>query len=97
MKTKKRTNADPAQAEFVGIIWQQLQHPYRLRAGDVIRYDDQLCRVIRVTECAAVVLMNRPTREFKTRFDRPVRFTPPPTTFRISPNAETEILNRKKL
>ena len=95
MRTKKRTLPDPAQAELFGILWRQLQHPFRLRAGDVIRSGNKLCRVIRVTECAAVVLMNRPTREFKTRFDRPVRFTPPPTTFRISPNAETEILNRK--
>ena len=95
MKTKKRIIPDPAQAELFGIIWWQLQHPFRLCAGDVIRYDERLCRVIRVTECAAVVLMNRPTREFKTRFDRPVRFTPPPTAFRISPNADTEILNRK--
>jgi hypothetical protein len=88
--------SDPNQAEFVGIIWQPSQHPYRLRAGDVIRYDSHLCRVIRVSECAAVVLMNRPTRDFKTRFDKPVRFTPPPATFRISPNSETEIINIKK-
>ena len=91
----KRSLPDPAQAELVGIIWQCVQHSFRLHAGDVIRYENRLCRVLRVTECAAVVLMNRPTREFKTRFDRAVRFTPPPTTFRISPNAETEILNRK--
>jgi hypothetical protein len=87
---------DPNQAEFVGIIWEPFQPPFRLRAGDVIRFDNRLCRVVRVNECAAVVLMNRPTREFKTRFDKPVRFTPPPAMFRISPNAETEILNLKK-
>jgi hypothetical protein len=39
--------------------------------------------------------MNRRTREFTTRFDKQVRFHPPPVTFRISVNAETEILNRK--
>jgi hypothetical protein len=92
----KRNSCDPAQAEFVGIIWQPLQHPFRLHAGDVIRYDGRLCRVLRVNECAAVVLMNRPTREFKTRFDKPVRFTPPPATFRISPESAVEILNLKK-
>ena len=92
-RSRKRFN-DPNQAEFVGIIWQDLQHPFRLHAGDVIRFDNRLCRVIRVNECAAVVIMNRPTREFTTRFDKPVRFTPPPSIFRISNNSETEILNR---
>lgn len=92
-RSRKRFN-DPNQAEFVGIIWQDLQHPFRLHAGDVIRFDNRLCRVIRVNECAAVVIMNRPTREFTTRFDKPVRFTPPPATFRISPQSECEILNR---
>lgn len=92
-RSRKRFN-DPNQAEFVGIIWQDLQHPFRLHAGDVIRFDNRLCRVIRVNECAAVVIMNRPAREFTTRFDKPVRFTPPPATFRISPQSECEILNR---
>jgi hypothetical protein len=69
-------------------------YPFRLRAGDVIRTSGRLARVIRVTECAAVILMNRPVREFKTRFDKPVRFTPPPVTFRISSQSEVEILNR---
>lgn len=91
----KRKFIDPNQIEF-GIIWKQLVYPFRLRAGDVIRYDNRLCRVIRVTECAAVVIMNRPTRDFKTRFDKPVRFTPPPALFRISANSSAEILNLKK-
>jgi len=94
MKLSKRI--DPAPAEFVGIIWQPLSHPFRLRAGDVIRFDGKLCRVLRVNECAAVVLMNRPVREFKTRFDKPVRFTPPPALFRISPQSDVEILNPKR-
>ena len=34
-------------------------------------------RVIRINECAAVVIMNRPVRDFKTRFDKPVRLQPP--------------------
>jgi hypothetical protein len=99
MKTKppgeKRNGRDPNQSEF-GIIWQPLSHPFRLRAGDVIRFKDRLCRVVRVNECAAVVIMNRPIRDFKTRFDKPVRFQPPPMTFRISPQSEVPILNRKK-
>src|SRR5579859_7683448 len=84
---------DPNQSEFE-IIWQLAPYPFRLRAGDVIRFEAQLCRVMRVTECAAVVLMNQPVRDFKTRFDKPVRFQPPPKLFRISPNAEVEVLNR---
>ena len=87
---------DPAQTEFVGIIWQPLRHPFRLHAGDVFRLNGRLCRVIRVNECAAVVMMNRPMRDFKTRFEKPVRFQPPPATFRISPQSEVEILNPKK-
>jgi hypothetical protein len=94
MKTSKRISFDPNQTEF-GIIWQLPAYPFRLRAGDVIRFENRLCRVIRVNECAAVVLMNRPTREFKTRFDKPVRFTPPPALFRISPDSEIPVLNRK--
>ena len=93
MKQNKRNQVDPNQTEF-GLIWQPLAHPFRLRAGDVIRYENRLCRVIRVNECAAVVIMNRPVRDFKTRFDKPVRFTPLPAMFRISPHSDTEILNR---
>lgn len=95
MKRIKRHIPDPAQTEF-GIIWQPFEYPFRLRAGDVIRYDGRLCRVLRVNESAAVVIMNRPLREFKTRFDKHVRFTPAPAVFRISPESEVEILNLKK-
>lgn len=92
---KKRNGHDPNQTEF-GIIWRPHEFPFRLRAGDVLRLaDGKLCRVVRVNECAAVVIMNRPVREFKTRFDKPVRFQPPPIMFRISSNSESEILNRK--
>ena len=96
MRHIKRIFNDPAQTELVGIIWQTLRHPFRLHAGDVVRIDGRLCRVIRVNECAAVVIMNRPMRVFKTRFDKPVRFQPPPTLFRISANSEVEILNPKR-
>jgi hypothetical protein len=82
------------QAELFGLLLQQ-RHPFRLRANDVIRVDGKLCWVIRVNECAAAVLMNRPVREFSTRFDKRVRFQPPPVTFRIGANSEVEILNRK--
>jgi hypothetical protein len=97
MKTNriKPTVKDPNQTEFVGLIWRPRHYPFRLRAGDVIRYGDRLCRVIRVNDCAAVVIMNQAVRQFKTRFDKPVSFHPPPAMFRICSNSEVEILNRK--
>ena len=95
MKRTKRNHADPAQTEFFGLIWRPFPHPFRLRAGDVIRFDGRLCRVIRVNDCAAVIVMNQRTREFKTLFDKQVRFQPQPKIVRICSNSETEILNRK--
>ena len=92
---KYHNGHDPNQTEF-GIIWQVAEYPFRLRAGDVIKFNDRFCRVVRVNECSAVVIMNRPVRDFKTRFDKPVRFQPPPVTFRISPQSDVAILNRKK-
>jgi len=92
---RKRQAVDPNQLEF-GIIWRPYEFPFRLRAGDVLRLaDGKLCRVIRVNYSSAVVIMNRPVRDFKTRFDKPVRFQPPPIRFYISPESESEILNRK--
>ncbi len=82
--SRKRNGHDPDQTEF-GILLRLSSYPFRLRAGYVIR----------VNECAAVVIMNRPVRDFKTRFDKPVCFQPPPALFRISPQAEVPILNRK--
>ncbi len=82
------------QAEMFGIISQRSRPPFRLRVNDVVRIDGRLCRIIRVTDCAAVVLMSQPRRAFKTRFDKPVGFQPSPRRFRISPNSEVEIVNR---
>jgi hypothetical protein len=84
------------QGELFGLVLQR-RHPFRLRANDVIRLGGKLGWIIRVNECAAVVLMNRPIREFSTRFDKPVRFQPPPVMFRIGANSEVEILNRKTI
>ena len=75
-------NSIPVQGELFGLFWQK-PDPLRLRVNDVIRIDGRLGLIIRVNDCAAVVLMNRPARTFKTRFDKPVRFQPPPMTFRI--------------
>ena len=85
----------PIQGELFALVWQPVQRRFRLHANDVIRIDGRLCRVLRVNECAAVVVMNRPRRKFSTRFDKPVSFQPPPVLFRISADSETEILNRK--
>ncbi len=93
---QKRNGHDPNQTEF-GIIWQVAAYPFHLRAGDVIRFNNRLCRVIRVNDCSAVVIMNQPVRDFKTRFDQPVQFQPPPVTFRISPQSEVPILNRRNV
>ena len=98
MKTKppggKRNGRDPDQSEF-GIIGRLQKYPFKLRAGDVIRFNERLCRVIRVNYSSAVVIMSLPLREFKTRFDKPVRFQPPPKRFYISPDSEVTVLNRK--
>ena len=95
MKRKPHNGHDPNQTEF-GILWQLEEYPFKLRAGDVILFDNRLCRVVRVNYSCAVVIMNQPVRSFKTRFDKPVRFQPPPARFRISPNSEVPILNRKR-
>lgn len=95
MRHTKRVPADPNQTELFGIIWLKPEMPFRLRINDLFRFDGRLCRVVRVTESEAVIVMNRPLREFKTRFDKPVRFQPSPAIFHISPNSEIEILNRK--
>ena len=91
---RNRNGHNPNQAEF-GIIWQLPEYPFRLRAGDVFLYEGRLCRVVRVNYSCAVVTMNRPVRDFKTRFDKPVRFQPPPRRFYISPDSEVTVLNRK--
>jgi hypothetical protein len=88
-------NGTGEQAELFGLIWSPFRQPFRLRVNDLLRINGRLCLVIRVNECSAVLLMNRPVREFTTRFDKPVRFQPSPAIFRISPNSEVEILNRQ--
>lgn len=82
------------QGELFGVLL-QMRRPFRLRVNDIIRVDGKLGLIIRVTECSAVVLVNQPIRQFKTRFDRPVTIQPGPAIYRISANSGTEILNRK--
>lgn len=94
MRRKQRNFIDPNQIEF-GIIWQPHEFPFRLRAGDLFRFEGRLCRVVRVNYSSAVVIMNQRVRDFKTRFDKPVRFQPPPKRFYISPDSDIVVLNRK--
>jgi hypothetical protein len=95
MKRNKRHLSDPAQTEMFAVVFFTMPHnPFRLRAGDVIRLDGRLGRVIRVNDCNAVVIVNRKTRHFTTRFDRHVHFQPKPAIAYISSQSEIPILNR---
>ena len=94
-RRKAHRLSNPAQTELFAVVWLTFpRYPRRLRVGDVIRIEGRLGRVIRVNECAAVIIINRPVRAFTTRFDKHVRFQPQPALFRISPNSEVPILNR---
>jgi hypothetical protein len=70
------------------------KYAFRLRAGDVVRYGGQSCPVLRVSDCAAVIAMTKPAREFTTVFGVSVRIQPKPILVRLSPNSEIPILNR---
>ena len=72
----------------------RLASPFRLRAGDVIRYNGKPCLVIRVSECAAIIAVRQSAREFTTLFGKLVRIRPKPKLVRISSNSEVPILNR---
>ena len=67
---------------------------FRLRPGDLIQFDGQPCRVLRVTDCAAVVAIKKAPRAFTTIFGVQVRIQPRPALVRISPNSDLPILNR---
>jgi hypothetical protein len=67
---------------------------FTLRAGDVIRYAGQNCRILRVNDCAAVVEVIQPPRTITPRFGKPVTIQPKPKLERISPNSEAEFVSR---
>ena len=71
-----------------------MTNTYTLRAGDVVEYAGQPCRVIRVSDCAAVVEVIQKPRTITPRFSKPVTFQPAPKLERISPQSEIQILNR---
>jgi hypothetical protein len=65
-----------------------------LRPGDLVAYDRQQCRVLRVSDCAAVIAVTRPPRTITPLVGKPVTIQPGPVLVRISPNSEIPILNR---
>ncbi len=67
---------------------------FHLRAGDLIEYAGQRCRVVRVSDCAAVVAVTQKPRTITPRFGKPVTIQPRPKLERISPNSPLPILNR---
>ena len=67
---------------------------FTLRAGDVVVYAGQPCRVLRVSDCAAVVAVIQKPRTITPRFGPPVTFQPKPKLERISPQSEIPVLNR---
>ena len=71
-----------------------MTNSYTLRAGDVVEYAGQPCRVIRVTESAALVAVIQKPRTITPRFGKPVTIQPKLKLERISPNSEIPILNR---
>ena len=67
---------------------------YTLRAGDVVEYAGKPCRVIRVSESAAVVAVVQKPRTITPRFGKPVTIQPRPKLERISAQSQIPILNR---
>ena len=67
---------------------------FTLRAGDLVQYAGQPCRVLRVSDCAAVVAVVQKPRTIVPRFGKPVTIQPAPKLERISPQSEIPILNR---
>ena len=68
--------------------------PFRLKPGDLVIIDGAPSRIVRVTECAAVVAVAQPWRAFTTLAGKTVHLQPAPKLVRISPNSECQILNR---
>jgi len=71
-----------------------MNNSYTLRAGDLVEYAGQRCRVVRVNESAAVVEVIQKPRTITPRFGKPVTIQPKPKLERISPDSPLPILNR---
>lgn len=66
----------------------------RLREGDLVRYDDQVVRVQRVTPTAAYVALPREARTFTTLMGQTVTVKPSARCVAISANSEIPIVRR---
>ena len=73
----------------------RIASPYRLRSGDVVLFENRPCPVLRVSDCAAVIAVNKPSRQFTTIWGVTVRIRPKPALVRISSNALCPILKRR--
>ena len=71
-----------------------MTNTFTLRAGDLVESAGQPCRVIRVSDCAAVVAVIQKPRTITPRFGKPVTIQPSPKLERISPQSQIPILNR---
>ena len=71
-----------------------MNSPFYLRAGDVVLWQRQACRILSVNESCAVVAVPRDPRTFTTIMGKTVTIQPAPKRERISPNSELPILNR---
>ena len=60
----------------------------------MVEYAGQPCRVLRVNDCSAVLVVTQKPRTITPRFGSPVTIQPRPKLERISPQSEIPILNR---
>jgi hypothetical protein len=91
---ERRREAEAAQAALFTNKKPTMKNSSRLHAGDVVAYAGQPCRVVRVTESAAVVAVAQKPRTITPRFGQPVTIQPRPKLERISAHSEIPILNR---
>ena len=93
---RARVRAEGAQGALLSACRAPLKlaSPYRLRVGDVVQFENQPCPVLRVGDCAAVIAVAKPPREFTTLFGKRVRIQPKPALVRIGSNSECPILSR---
>ena len=71
-----------------------MTNTFTFRAGDLVEYAGQPCRVLRVSESAATVEVIQMPRTITPRFGKPVTIQPAPKLAHISPQSEIPILNR---
>ena len=93
MKRQKCGRAHPQFKFDFGLP--KIASPYRLRAGDVVLFQNRPCPVLGVSDCAAVIAVNKPARQFTTIWGVTVRIKPKPALVRISSNSLCPIIKRR--